>query len=114
MNRLVVVGALSLLALVAGSFAIELIRQDAGYILVNLGDTTIVTSFWIVALPLGLLILFWLYRFLLRLLRSFGSGLQVISKRRNKKLLQKSHKGLLHFVEGDWLSAKKDCWLSSS
>jgi len=108
MNRILYVGALSLLILVGGSLAIELVRQDSGYILISVGNTTVEASFWLVALPLVLFLIYGCYRFSVRLLRSFGVGLTVFSKRRSQQFIRKANRGLLRYIEGDWRAAKKD------
>ncbi|WP_075187186.1 heme biosynthesis HemY N-terminal domain-containing protein [Teredinibacter haidensis] len=108
MKRLLFLGALSLLFLLAGPILVEMIRKDSGYILISVGSTTIEMSFWLAAFPAGLLFTWWLYRFVVHILQYFGFSLRIFSNRRNRQVLIKTQRGLIHFIEGNWKAAKKD------
>jgi len=108
MGRWLFIGLLSLLVLLLGPIAIELIRQDTGYILISIGDTTIESSFWLIALPLSIWLLFKLYRLIVKVLRYFGIGLKFFSTQRSRQSVRRTQRGLLHYIEGNWRAAKKD------
>lgn len=108
MARWLFIGLLSLLVLLLGPIAIELIRQDSGYILISIGDTTIETSFWLVALPLSIWLIFVAIRLIIKTLRYFGVGLKFFSNQRSRQSVRRTQRGLLHYIEGNWRAAKKD------
>lgn len=94
---------ISFAVILLGALLVHFMRQDTGYVMVNLGDHTFVTSFWfaIVAVILAACLVVFMFRFGSALI---GRG-RSFSFRRNEK---KSQAGLLHYVEGDLVSAKKE------
>lgn len=108
MNRILFVGALSLLVILLGPLALELIRQDSGYILISVGDYTIESSFWLVALPLAIWCLYIFYRLVIRLLRYFGLSWRFFTAQRSRHSVRRTQRGLIHYIEGNWRAAKKD------
>lgn len=108
MNRILIIGALSLLVILLGPLAFELIRQDTGYILISIGDYTIESSFWLVALPLMLWLVFVIFRLVIRVLRYFGVSWRFFTSHRSRHSLRRTQRGLIHYIEGNWRAAKKD------
>jgi len=109
-QRLLFLGALSLLVLVAGPVVVEIIRHDVGYILISIGSSTLEVSFWfgVLVLIVFLVLVFILYKLGLAILRSFGLSLNFLTSGRRRLLARRTNSGLLHFIEGNWRVAKKD------
>lgn len=94
---------LSLACILLGSFVIYLFSQYPGYLLIHVASTTIEMSIWLGVIILAASIFVcWL---LIRLWKIFTGRLKGFKSRRTEK---KEHAGLLHFVEGDLLTAKKE------
>ncbi|VUD69135.1 hypothetical protein TDB9533_04501 [Thalassocella blandensis] len=93
----------SFVVILLGALLVHFMQQDSGYVLVNLGNFTIVTSFWfaLVSIILATFLAIYIYRTLFSVI---AKG-KAFSFRRNEK---KSQAGLLHYVEGDLLTAKKE------
>ena len=93
---------ISFIVIVCGALAVHFMRQDSGYVMVNLGNHTFVTSFWfaLLCLVIALVIVFYIYKAGAKLIRQS----RTFSLRRNEK---RSQAGLLHYVEGDLQTAKK-------
>ncbi len=101
---------ISVVFLLGGSFLIELVKNDSGYVLISIGGWTFESSFWV-----GIL-LFFLFCFILwfvfwgikRGVKKVGSGLNWFSEARDKSTIKRTQKGLIHYIEGNWLAAKKE------
>lgn len=85
------------------AIAAAIIEADAGYVLVSIYGINIVTSFW-AAICLSILAAF-VCALLYRALFGVWDKGRRYSRKRNEK---RSQAGLLKFVEGDWLGAKKE------
>lgn len=99
---------ITLAALLFGAAAIWLMQQDQGYVLISLGTTSIEMSFWLGAIIFvassGVLI--WLL-LLLRWLLGAGGVRQWWVARRTVKQTNKTARGLLDFLSGDWSVASR-------
>lgn len=101
---------LSALALAAGAGILRLLQHDAGYVLIVVAGKTIEMRFWFavfVILVVGLSI-WWLLRTLIRTFHLFGEGWSLATNRRARKTDQRTHLGLVHFIEGNWQGAYKE------
>ena len=99
--------ALLVLAL-AGGIAIA-IQYDSGYILIAYGQTTVEMTFWVGAAVLGaiLLLMFLLFSGLRRGARLGDKVGSFWSQRRLQRGRNKTNMGLIAFIEGNWLKARR-------
>ncbi|MEO1078503.1 MAG: heme biosynthesis HemY N-terminal domain-containing protein [Pseudomonadota bacterium] len=98
-----------LLALFAGVGIVALIETEPGYLLIAYGGYTVETSFWvgIVMIATVVLLLYTLLRFLHRLLTSPADVLNWAGTRRSQQSARLTNRGLVSFVEGNWLRSRK-------
>jgi len=106
MKRLFVASIALLLASLALVAAIE---HDPGYVLISYGLHTIETSVWIgLGVFVGLFALIYGFFSLWRRLVSRSSALgRWLSNRGYRRSQQQTALGLINFIEGNWLSARK-------
>lgn len=107
MKRLFV---LSALALAVGAAGLRLLQHDAGYVLIVVGGKTIEMRFWfaIFFIIVVSMLIWWLVRTILKTFHIFGEGWSLASTRRARKADLRTHRGLIHFIEGNWQDAYKD------
>jgi HemY protein len=86
----------------------RLVEQDAGYVLIAFGVTTIELSLAkaILLILIAFVISYVLLRVLVLLLAPGGSLLRWFGRQRHKRTSKQMNDGLLAFVEGDW---KRSC-----
>ncbi len=108
--KLYLYSILSLLGLIVGAFVMHSVASHPSMVLINVGETTIEMSFWFAAsaLLLGMIVLILLWKAFWWLLASLASSVSWIQESRDKRAERRTHLGLIHFVTGDWLHAKKD------
>ncbi len=86
------------------------IAADPGYLLISYQKNTIEMPVWFAAL--GILILFFIFYFLLRLIsniRSLGARLRAWNRqRRVRRAWQRTHRGFIALAAGDWKLAESD------
>lgn len=107
MKKLIFFAAMSLLL---GATLIELIRNDTGYVLVSIGDTTIEMSFWVgvslILLAATVIVV------TIKLIRytwmNITGSIKFIAKARYRNTEQKFNQGLVHYIEGNWAVARKE------
>lgn len=106
MGRLFLV---ALLALLAGVGIVALIETEPGYLLIAYGGYTVETSFWVGILLIAAVVLslYALLRFLSRLFSSPASVLSWAGGRRLRQSGRLTSRGLVSFVEGNWVRARK-------
>jgi len=99
-----------LLCLFFGSLFMLFVSQDPGYVLISVGGMNLEFNFWFGLTVL--VIVFFLFRFVKKLLvktyDTLAGSVSWLSESRGKKAQRRTHSGLIHFVEGNWLAAKKD------
>ncbi len=100
----------SVLALLSGAALMLLVRHDIGYVLVSVGEYTVETSFWFAcAVIIILAILFrWIYQIVRVVWQSVFGSYVWFASRGEKQAKKKMLSGFTHYVEGDWLAAKRD------
>lgn len=94
---------ISLVLVLLSAVLVTLMGSDSGYVLINYRDYTLVTSLWSALFATLILTLVIIY--------AVRYAKLVISKGKNytfKRNEKRSQAGLLHYVEGDLLSAKKE------
>ena len=97
---------MSLLALIFGAATVWLVQQDQGYLLINLGKTTIEMSFWTGAIIYLISCCFFVWLLLmLRWLLNAGGIRFWWHSRRTARQISKTARGLLLFLNGDWQAA---------
>lgn len=99
----------SLLALLAGAWLFEKIASGSGYILIAFGNTAYEMSFWtglgLLIGALGLLALFgWFVRTLVRMITGGADKLLQVGHKKNQ---QRTARGLVDFIEGNWKQARQ-------
>lgn len=101
---------LSALALAAGAASLRLLQHDAGYVLIVIAGKTIEMRFWFAVFFVVIvgLIVWWLLRTLAKTFRLFGEGWSLAATSRARKADQRTHRGLVHFIEGNWQGAYKE------
>jgi len=106
MKRLFIASMVLLLASVALVAAIE---RDPGYVLISYGLHTIETSVWVgLGVFIGLFALIYGFFSLWRRLISRSTALgRWLSSRGHRRSQQQTALGLINFIEGNWLSARK-------
>lgn len=101
---------LSVSALLAGALILWLLNHDSGYVLIAAGSKTLEMrlSFAVLAC----VVLFFIIRFLVRhyfiLRNKLKLGWDSAKGSMPKRAQAKTQSGLIHYVEGNWLAAKKD------
>jgi HemY protein len=95
-------------ALLLGAATIWLMQQDQGYILVSLGTVSVELSFWLglIVFVVSSCLFIWLLLFF-KWLISAGGVRQWWVARRSVKQSNKTAKGLMDFLSGDWPLAKR-------
>ncbi|MGH1485525.1 MAG: heme biosynthesis HemY N-terminal domain-containing protein [Cellvibrionaceae bacterium] len=95
--------------LTLGAFLYQFILQDAGYLLIVLGETSIETSLWFALLSLIIIVfLLWcLLSFFRGGLRGLTAAKQKVFGFGDEKAQSRTVDGLIDFIEGDWPSARK-------
>lgn len=100
---------LLLTGLVLGALWVALLEQDAGYVMVRYGQTTLETSVWF-ALLLGVVAWFFL-ALLLRLLASvLGAQSRLagwLGSRKKNNAINLTNRGLISFIEGHWSQSRR-------
>jgi HemY protein len=101
--------AISLVALLLGVGIVAIIETDPGYVLVAYDTYTLEASLWVgLLLLLMVLVLVFL---LLRLIYQIASGQRSLfswlGARKSRKALRLSSRGVISFIEGNWLVARK-------
>ncbi|MFL0803485.1 MAG: metal-dependent phosphohydrolase [Agarilytica sp.] len=101
---------LGLVGLLAGSFFMHSLANYPGLILISVGSTTIEFSFWfgvmmVICLAVALYVS---WKLLTLCWRSLASSVSWIQESRDKRAEKRTRSGLLHFMEGNWQTAKKD------
>ena len=101
--------AIALVALLLGVGIVAIIETDPGYVLVAYGNYTLEASLWIGSLLLLLLILviFLLLRLTYQLFSGQRSLVSWLDARKSRKALRLSTRGLISFIEGNWLTARR-------
>jgi HemY protein len=101
--------AYCLFALLVGVGLIVLIETDPGYVLVTYGNYTLESSLWVglLALALGLWLFYQLLRLIYRLLGGKRSFVSWLDSRRAHQSHQSSTRGLINYIEGNWLRARR-------
>lgn len=99
----------SLIALLAGAWLFEKVASGSGYILIALGNTAYEMSFWAgVSLLVGgsllLLLIWWVISTLIRLLGGGAKRVMNIGRKHNQ---QRTTRGLIDFIEGNWKQARQ-------
>ncbi len=97
---------LSALALVAGVLLVRIVQQDSGYILIAAFGKTIEMrlGFAVFMLIIGGLLLWGL----VRLLGSLRKGWHRALDQRDCRTRQRTQRGLVHYLEGNWRAAERD------
>lgn len=107
MKKLIFFAAMSLLV---GATLIELIRNDTGYVLVSIGETTVEMSFWVgvsiilfaataIVVAIKLITYTWV---------NITGSIKFIAEARYRNTEQKFNQGLVHYIEGNWAVARKE------
>jgi HemY protein len=101
--------AIALVALLLGAGIVAIIETDPGYVLLAYGNYTLEASLW-VGLLLLLLLVFLVF-LLLRLTYQVFSGqrslVSWLGARKSRKAQRLSTRGLISFIEGNWLTAQR-------
>ena len=101
--------AIALVALLLGVTIVAVIETDPGYVLVAYGNYTLEASLWVGSLLLLLLVA--LVFLSLRLIYQIFSGQRSLASwmgaRKSRKALRLSTRGLISFIEGNWLTARR-------
>ncbi len=101
---------LGLVGLLVGSFFMHSLANYPGLILISVGDTTIEFSFWfgVMMVIFSVITIVVIWKFIKMCWRSLASSVSWIQESRDKRAEKRTHSGLLHFMEGNWQTAKKD------
>lgn len=101
--------AIALVALLLGVGIVAMIETDPGYVLVAYGNYTLEASLWIGLLILVLLVvlLFLLLRLAYRIFTGQRSLVSWLGARKSRKAVQLSSRGVISFIEGNWLVARR-------
>lgn len=106
MRRLILI---SVLALVAGAGLWHLVQQDPGYILIVVAGKTIEMRFAFAVVLVLAAILLWIgLRRLIRGAMGVKNGWGFAANRRVRLTEQRTRRGLLHYMEGDWRAARQE------
>jgi HemY protein len=100
---------LSLVLLVAAVLLGGVLLKDTGFVVIGVHGQVIRTSFafFVVLLLVAIVILWWLFRTLVRLWRAPRDLQQWSRRRRESKAMQNLSDGFLALVEGDWREAER-------
>ena len=105
-RRLIV---LLVLGLLLGAALINRMEQGAGYVYISLGDVVVETSVWFAALlwllVWGLLAL--AFTAVRRLLGTHRAVSGWLGQRKSRNATALTNRGLINFIEGNWLRARK-------
>ncbi|MFL0811142.1 MAG: hypothetical protein K6L76_12065 [Agarilytica sp.] len=108
--RLYVYIFLGLLGVFAGAFVMFILDAAPGMVLISIRDYTVEMSVWYAATLIVLLfvsiILMWKALFWTK--NTLAHSFSWIQESREKRLERRTQSGFAHFVEGDWLAAKKE------
>lgn len=101
---------LGLVGLLTGTFAIHVLANYPGLIVISVGDSVIEMGFWfgVIALVGSLTILVLSWKTLMMFCRWLASSVSWIQESRSKKAERRTEEGLIQFVEGNWNAAKKN------
>ncbi|GAB1255661.1 heme biosynthesis HemY N-terminal domain-containing protein [Aurantivibrio plasticivorans] len=96
-------------SLFAGAFLFQKISEGSGYVLIALGNTRVEMSFWVALALIILLVLlsilvWWL---IARSWRIVSLGGKTLGVRSNRWVQQRTAKGIINFIEGNWTLARK-------
>jgi len=106
MRRLLLI---SVLALVAGAALWHLVQQDPGYILIVVAGKTIEMRFAFAVVLVLLAMLLWVgFKRLVHGAMGLRHGWGFAEKRRARLTEQRTRRGLLHYLEGDWRGARQE------
>jgi HemY protein len=107
MRRLIFI---SVLALVVGAALWYLVQQDPGYILIVVAGKTIEMrfAFAVVMVALVAVLWVWLRRLLRRSLGVLRGDWRFVANRGARLAEQRTRRGLLHYMEGDWHNARRE------
>lgn len=102
--------AIALVALLLGVGLVATIETDPGYVLVAYGNYTLEASLWVGSLLLLLLVLlvFLLLRLTYQVLSGQRSLASWLGARKSRKAQRLSTGGLISFIEGNWLTARRE------
>jgi len=98
-----------LLAMLAGSAAVAVIKTEPGYVLVSYAQYTLETSLWIAMVLLVLLVfvLYYLVAFINRLLASPGSVSSWLGSHKSQHSTRLTTRGMISYSEGNWSRARQ-------
>jgi HemY protein len=99
---------IAVLFLAGGAATAHYLREESGYVLINIHHWTIETSLLglIVAIVVGLLVLYWAVRLLVSGVRLPGTVRAALDRRRRDKAQSSFEDGLLKLLEGNWKRAE--------
>lgn len=100
---------LFLIFFVSGTWLYQQIQRDAGYLLINLNDVTIETSFWFAIFVVLLVTALCIIGFMLirRFVLVFVRSSRWFSGKRHQTIERHYRDGLLHYFTGNWQEANK-------
>lgn len=101
--------AIALVALLLGVGIVAMIETDPGYVLLAYGSYTLEASLWVglLLLFLTIVLVFLLLRLAFQLLSGQRSLVSWFGARKSAKALRLSSRGLISFIEGNWLVARR-------
>ena len=101
--------AIALVALLLGVTIVAVIETDPGYVLVAYGNYTLEASLWVGSLLLLLLValVFLSLRLIYQIFSGQRSLVSWMGARKSRKALRLSTRGLINFIEGNWLTARR-------
>jgi HemY protein len=101
--------AVALVALLLGVGIVAIIETDPGYVLLAYGNYTLEASLWVGLLLLLLLMamLFLLLRLTYQIITGQRSLVSWLGARKSRKALRLSSRGLISYMEGNWLVARR-------
>ena len=110
MKKLIFFCIVSFVILILGSIFIELIKHDAGYILVSVGGWTLESSFWVGTLifVMGLSLAVFFLWLVIYMIKSVQRRVIKVQTRRDRSASKRTQKGLIHYIEGNWVDAKRE------
>jgi len=99
-----------LVALLLGVGIVAVIETDPGYVLVSYGNYSLETSLWVglLVLLLLLLIVYLVLRLAYRIIGGQRSLFTWMGSRKTQKSLRLSTQGLISFIEGNWVRARRE------
>lgn len=101
--------AISLVALLLGVGIVAIIQSDPGYVLLAYGNHTLEASLWVGLLLILLLVgsVFLLLRLIYQVFSGQRSLVSWLGARKSRKAQRLSTRGLISFIEGNWLNAQR-------